>query len=263
MKNFKKIVLVIVIISSMAFAMEKAPQLQLWQGPQPTFAGIPKEVQAIIMSYIKQSIVADNLDQTVKNITNFSLVNKDFRTFLNLPTNIKWLITTIAKKTKNRWLDSLLVAESFKNMPGMQNPEIKKWINGLKLINKIDRGNIVEINTLLQAGADVNVIETRKDGTLHTPLTRAVSSIHKIEILQTLLKAGADINALNGKALMIVAEYTDHEALEAARELLKHNPILTFTNKQGQTALDIAVKNGNEEIANLIRAKEAEYKETK
>lgn len=260
MINFKKIALVAVIITSTAFAMEKVEQSQIWQGPQPTFQGMPRDVQAIIMSMVHQSIVTHDLDKTLENITNFALINKDFRTFLNQPINMKWLITTIAKKTKNRWLDSLLIAEKLKNMPGMKHPEMQKWINGLKLMKKVDRGNIVEINKLLQIGADVNAIETRQDGTQHTPLTRAVYNIHKIEILQTLLKAGADVNALQGQALITLAEYHDIGAVEAARELLKQNPILTFTNKQGQTALDIAIENDNQKIADLIRQKEAEYK---
>lgn len=259
MKNLIKLTLAIAIITQSVFAMEKAPQPQIWQGPQPTFVGMPRDIQAIIMAQVMQSIVTDDLDKTLENITNFALINKDFRNFLNNPQNLKWLITRIANKTKNRWLENLLVAEKLKNMPGMKHPEMQKWINGLRLMKKVDRGNIVEINELLQAGADVNLIETQPGGTQHTPLTRAVSNIHRIEILQTLLNAGADVNALQGKALITVAEYHDIEAVEAARELLKQNPILTFTNKQGQTALDIAIQNDNQEIADLIRAKEAEY----
>lgn len=255
MKNFKKVAVIAAIIFSTAFAMEKSPQPQIWQGPQPTFVGMPKEIQALIVTQIKENIVTDNLDKTLKNITNFALINKDFRNFLNHPQNIKWLVTTIARRGTDRWIDIDFVANRL-HMPGMQHPEIQKWVNGFKLVRAAQYNNLQEVERLLKEGADVNAILIGASGAQETALIEAASR-ENLEIAQVLLRAGADVNALNGRAFRIAATGDD---IEMVQEFLKYNPDLSLRAPNGKTVLDAVIANGREEIADLIRQKEAEYK---
>ncbi len=73
-----------------------------------------------------------------------------------------------------------------------------------------------------------------------------------LKVVQTLVDAGADINNYEGTgmtALMFAAEYNYPDI---AQYLLQRGADKTMTNKSGETALDLAIKKGNTDIIELL-----------
>ena len=105
-------------------------------------------------------------------------------------------------------------------------------------------GNLQDCDSLIELGADVNW--RGQDGG-DTPLLAACRRGHS-DTVAFLLAHGADSNALGSdsmSALHIVAQRNDVATLNV---LLESNVSLRATNKDGLTALDIAVRNSNDVI---------------
>ena len=113
------------------------------------------------------------------------------------------------------------------------------------LLNAIARGNRAVVRALLRAGVDANL--AHEDGG-QTPLLAAVEGGH-LRIVKRLLKAGASPNGVDEEGttpLMVV------EDVEIARALLERGAQRNARNKQGETALDVARREGRGEIAQLL-----------
>lgn len=246
-KNYFAFLITLFIFSAHAMQKDKSETPVAYVQTQPSFSGIPKDVQGIILAFAKEGIVAETFQDTVKNISNFARTNKFFRDFLNQPQNIKWLIQSIMAKHHMRFLDE--VAYGLKNMPGMKHPEIQQWIKNHELLKAANLGYL-PTKKLLENGAQAAFIAENGRNAL-------IEAIHTgdAELIRLLLDAGSDVNAANGTALMLAAKWNK---LEVVKELLKANADLTLKNKDGHTAADIAEAMGNPEIAELIRKKHAE-----
>ncbi|KAK3745897.1 hypothetical protein QZH41_017874 [Actinostola sp. cb2023] len=140
-------------------------------------------------------------------------------------------------------------------------------------------GNERELRYLIDAGADINVIDNVGD----TALMLAAEN-GKEEVARVLIDAGADINVTNNygdTALMLAAENGKEEVIalidagadvnvtnndgytalmlaaekgkdEVVRALMKAGADINVTNKYGYTALMIAAGNGKKEVARAL-----------
>ena len=157
------------------------------------------------------------------------------------------------------------------------------------LFDAIDDGDLAQVKTLLDEGAD---LEARRSYQGETPLVRA--SEH-LDIVQYLLSRGADINAqakygdtaLTGPAecgwLAVMQVFLDSGIVldlqerdgstalmrashagqvEAARLLLEYGAGIDLQNRRGQTALDIAIEQGRVAVTELLVKHGARYPES-
>ena len=104
------------------------------------------------------------------------------------------------------------------------------------------------VDFLLQKGADVN----RKDANQRTALIYAASG-NNAKTVQSLIDAGADLNhtdkAEQFTALMFAASEGQTEVVEV---LLNAGADKSIKDKDGETALDFARKNGHNTTAELL-----------
>jgi len=74
--------------------------------------------------------------------------------------------------------------------------------------------------------------------------------------LNALLGAGADINSQNDKGMTLLMKSSDGDYINRVKILLTYPQInINLKNDKGETAYDIAIKNGNTDIANLLKPK--------
>ena len=116
--------------------------------------------------------------------------------------------------------------------------------NGMALVYAVQKGRTEIVETLLDAGADVNK---------RTPLIAALRQ-NQVEIVKILLGKGADVNIENGIGLRIAAN-SGHIVL--VKLLLDKGADITLRTSEGETALMDAVREGHIEIVKLLLDKGA------
>jgi len=150
-------------------------------------------------------------------------------------------LTIAARSGKSQNLKALLDAGSRFNLPEdeLTNLFLQAAIN--------DDPSVVRL--MLEAGANANA----KDDSGTTALMSAALS-GKPETLKILIAAGADLNTVDDRgvsALMRVSE------VENARALLDAGADMSLRNKEGKTALALAIENNENEIIKLLKSRGA------
>ncbi len=235
--------------------------------PKPTqgsdWQSSPADVRRIIQTMVLQSLAAqqgaepDIIKQTVTNLNNFALVNKDFHDFLNSPNNIIELITSVSEKIVGK--NELDIAQGLNNMPGMQNSKVQEWLakRSIEIPREENLTDAVFNNDprrtirWLHNKANVNAQDKYSK---FTPLTIAATKGYT-DILQLLVAAGADINMQSGGEAEGTALQgaTEAKKNEAVKILLKAgaNPNIPSTTK-GNTPLHVASEVNNSEAVPLL-----------
>jgi uncharacterized protein len=113
----------------------------------------------------------------------------------------------------------------------------------------VARGNLDIFQILLAAGADVNI----KERSGETALSKAAYWGH-LEIINLLLSAGAEVNGIDneeGSAPLINAIYFGR--IQIVKILLDAGANPNLRDKNGKTAIEIALEYQKSEIADLLR----------
>ena len=117
------------------------------------------------------------------------------------------------------------------------------------LMRAAHQGNLMVVQWLLKAGADVN--QYRLVGYKgETALTYAISSNH-IEVVQVLLNAGADVNH-NYYGTSALRAAVGFNNIEAVQVLLNAGADVNIKNRSGGTVLMLAAQAGLIDIFNLL-----------
>jgi len=125
--------------------------------------------------------------------------------------------------------------------------------NNTSLFTAIENGNILDVQTLLDRGANVNI--QHKDG--YTPLIVAAANGHEL-IVKMLLDNGADVNLQDNKygntPLIVAADY-GHESI--VKMLLDKDATVDLQDKKGNTPLIAAAVYGFISIVKMLLDKGA------
>lgn len=111
----------------------------------------------------------------------------------------------------------------------------------------IERGDIKGVSEVLKQGADARKAED--DG--WTPLHLAVLvRLNRPEIIDLLLQNGADINAQDKTGLTPLHRASGASRFSSIKTLIERGADISIVNEDGQTALDLAVR--DKEFRELI-----------
>lgn len=112
-------------------------------------------------------------------------------------------------------------------------------------------GDDTAIEAALEAGADVNALDTRSSRNGRFALNWAAIRNHS-DTIQLLLKHGAAIDARNLSGFTALHHAAESGSTDAARALLAAGADTTLRSSDGETAGEVARRKGNGEVARLI-----------
>lgn len=116
------------------------------------------------------------------------------------------------------------------------------------LLDASDLGNSEYVNKLLKSGKyNINTI----DHNGQTPLIKA-SIRGNSAITNSLIKAGADLNIQDKHGNTALHYAAEHDHISVARTLLNHGALINIKNKAGSTALEYALKAKSINVSRLI-----------
>ena len=112
-------------------------------------------------------------------------------------------------------------------------------------------GDTEKIAAALDAGADINALDTRRSGSGRRPLNWAASKNHP-EAVRLLLQRGAAVDAVNRTGFTALHHAAESGATEVAKDLLAAGANRELKNESGEHAADVARRKGHEALAKLI-----------
>lgn len=247
---------------------------------------LPTEIHAQILLNVLEG---DTAKDAIKNILNFTKINKTFAPFLNDELINKLLIQKLAEKYYNNnqlkaaqelntggarlWIASYLaeskqqkqaaIAPLFAALNAKDNKAVINLINAGMDANTRDKklaktplmvaahnGDLVLMDFLVAKGAAID--SSDKQGL--TPLMYAIRN-GKINAVQFLLDKGALIDAKNNDGFTPLMWAIHRKQPEIAKLLLHKNADISLTDNQGVTALMESATHNLPEIAQLLISK--------
>ncbi|AZN40106.1 ankyrin repeat domain-containing protein [Paenibacillus albus] len=118
-------------------------------------------------------------------------------------------------------------------------------------------GNRDAVQVLLDNGADVNAVSHSKLSYIpsNTALHAAIAGERSIDVIKLLLmkQAQTTIFDSNGHTCLHTAAFHD-DNIEIIRLLIEHGAEVNAAMEDGETALTLAIKQGNNHVAELLRS---------
>ena len=116
-----------------------------------------------------------------------------------------------------------------------------------KLLKEVGKGNIKEVEILLEKGADVN---TKNDSGV--PALGVASLEGHTEIVSMLVEKGADVNAKDNDGWTALIEASSRGYIETVSLLLENGADMNMKDDDEYTALDWAVEFGHTSVVELL-----------
>lgn len=110
-------------------------------------------------------------------------------------------------------------------------------------------GNMDIVKLLVENGADINTAHYKSN---ETPLLIAARSTSQ-NVLKYLIEKGANINAINSEGFTALMYSATKGYNENAKILLDNKADTKIKNNMGQTALNLADQNGNNDVVDLLK----------
>ena len=203
--------------------------LRAMEKPQESLGTMPSEIK----THIFKNLITDDLVTTLKNISSFAQVNKEFNQIINDPQNMKWLIQTLANRIRGK--NELSIAQGLKNFPGVQSKEVQEWLKQLNqriaLENELRKAaqnfKTERVAELLKEGVNINAQDPFGRTTVYF-LSSSADEYN--DILEYFINAGADVNIktkVGSDPIGIASKYNNVSAVQL---LLQANPNLSDVN---------------------------------
>lgn len=117
-------------------------------------------------------------------------------------------------------------------------------------------GNKDAVQTLLNYGAIIDAVSHSKVSYIpsNTALHAAIAGERNVDVIRLLLTHHAQTNIVdsNGHTCLHTAAFHD-DNLEIIRLLIEHGADVNATTEGGETALSLAIKQGNNNVAEFLR----------
>ncbi len=107
----------------------------------------------------------------------------------------------------------------------------------------VQRGNAEIVRLLIKRGARVNIPDNAGDTPLHAMALNYNYRENHEQIIDILLRAGADINRKNNRGRTPLHKAAIYNERTVVRDLLKYHAALNLQDDDGNTALNLAVRN--------------------
>ena len=119
-----------------------------------------------------------------------------------------------------------------------------------ELLEAAERGDVVEVKRLIDAGADVNFQDNKGETALISTVRSVIRG--KSDVAQTLIDAGADVNiqSYNGSTALQIAVLFEHR--DVVGVLIDAGANLDIQNDYGDTALTYAAQIGDSDTAQTL-----------
>lgn len=142
--------------------------------------------------------------------------------------------------------------------PQLANTENQDGLTPLGYASHFGKAEAARV--LLELGADVNAVSHSRIPFIpsNTALHAAIAGERSLEVIKLLLAHGADTAIVdsNGHTCLHSAAFHDNN-LEMIRLLMEHGADVHAAAEDGETALALAIRQGHENVANLLREYEA------
>jgi len=112
-------------------------------------------------------------------------------------------------------------------------------------------GNLADAKAALEAGADLNALDTRTNQNGRTALNYAAEK-NQAAMIQWLIDRGAEVNRANNTGFTPLHHAAESGSPAAAEMLLKLGAALKATNRRGETPLAVAKRRGMTEVAAML-----------
>lgn len=150
--------------------------------------------------------------------------------------------------------DAAKLQELLEVNPALANTENEEGLTPLGYAAHFGRMEAVKV--LVENGADIQAVSHSKVPYIpsNTALHAAIAGEGAVDVIQFLLERGArtDIFDSNGHTCLHTAVFHD-DHIEIIRLLLVHGADVNAKREGQKTPLDLAVEQGNENVANLLR----------
>ena len=130
----------------------------------------------------------------------------------------------------------------------------------MRLFNAAERGDILQVQTILEDGFNPN----EKDSHGNTPLHRAIwygpteYSNNYQKVVEALLNAGADVNAINNYGQTPLHKAAQLGKRDLAKLLVERDPDINTKDGMGNTPLHETAVSDDKIIAELLLSKKAD-----
>ncbi|MBR4607135.1 MAG: ankyrin repeat domain-containing protein [Lachnospiraceae bacterium] len=175
------------------------------------------------------------------------LNNKEDTVWKNIPLLIKKIFPTISiriLKYRDKNTVSIKINDTNENLNTY-------YINARNSGLFREKGAL--LNSLYNIQEDIeNNEEKQKQNTMMNPLLRLAILSGKVEAVSCLLNNDDSINSLDRNGLSPLMLAAEHGYAEICILLIEYGANINITNNNNQTALDIAIKNKNNDIIDII-----------
>lgn len=150
--------------------------------------------------------------------------------------------------------DTTRLQEILESYPHLANAENE---DGLTLLGYAAHfGNEAAVRLLLDYGADIDAVSHSKVSYIpsNTALHAVIAGEHNMDVIRLLLDHHAQTNIFdsNGHTCLHTAAFHDDNQ-ELVTLLIEHGADVNSRMEEGDTALSLAVKQGNHNVAELLR----------
>ena len=150
--------------------------------------------------------------------------------------------------------DTAKISELLDKNPSLANKESEDGLTPLGFAAHYGNKDAVQI--LLECGAEVNAVSHSKIEFIpsNTALHAAIAGERSLEVIKLLLQYNAEPNIFdsNGHTALHTAAFHEDNT-EIINLLIEHGAKVNMSVEGGSTPLDLAIEQGNDKVADLLR----------
>ncbi|KAJ4322466.1 hypothetical protein N0V84_004822 [Fusarium piperis] len=125
------------------------------------------------------------------------------------------------------------------------------------MVNAVDENYVEAIEAILEAGADVNALDPSNDNNKNESILCIAMRLPSEDMVRKILEFRPDLEVRSEKQNTVLHCMTDRSPVASFRLVVNAGGRLDVVNSKGNTPLQMAALNGNEEVFRYMMTKEA------